>query len=122
MSSDTNNKEYKIESMDDLDLVVKKWKDIESRVEYVATKIAQLTNDGLVPINFLINPEKCETLLIYNDSDKMRVFPSEILLFVPDEAIVEELIKHCLDYVVLTEGGLLVKAPKENTGQEEKKE
>ncbi len=108
-----DNEEYKIDSVDELEFVVKKWKDIEDRIDYIAVKISQMTNDGEVPVNFLIDVDKRHVFLNYQ-SGKLRTFPMEVLLLVPDEGVVEELLRPWLDFIDTDENGNIVKLPVES--------
>lgn len=104
-----DNEEYKIGSLDELNFVARKWRDVESRIEYVAMKISQLADDGEIPVNFIIDADRHHVFLNYA-SGKLRTFPIEILLMVPDETIVGELVKPWLDFISIGENGEILKA------------
>ena len=108
----------KITSVEELITVARKWKDIEDRVQFIAIKISQMLNDNNIPISFAIQLERNQVAIIY-ENNKIIAFPVEILILVPDEAIVEELIKPWLKYTDIPEEVL-----NENTqqGEEEKQE
>lgn len=106
----------KITSVEDLIAVARKWKDIEDRVQFIAIKISQMLNDGITPISFAIQLERNQVAIIY-ENNKIIAFPVEILVLVPDEAIVEELLRPWLKYVDIPE-----EVPKDNEQPMEKEE
>ncbi len=118
-----DNEEYKIDSIDELEFVVKKWRDVENRIDYIAIKISQMANDGEIPVNFVVDVDKRSVFLNYQ-SGKLRTFPMEVLLLVPDEAVVEELLRPWLDFIGVDENGNIFKLqeePREEEKEEDKK-
>ena len=90
--------DFVAKTVDDLKDLACRWADLEERVNYVAVKALTMADDGILPLNFMVDVDE-ESLKLFYPENRFRRFPLEILLLVPDEAAVESVASKWLEFL-----------------------